>query len=124
MNLVASNTTNSSSWEEITRVVLHSSTIFIQIIASLAAIIVVMIVRKRRDLFIVVTLVGFFLSGLIQLIYPYCKAVNDESDYCTLGKIEWFAYFVTIGPFLYNLAHQAFSSQYLKTSMVLPRLLT
>ena len=123
MNLAASNETNSTSSWTIATDVIHSSTIFLQIFSSLAAIIVVMIVRKRRDLFIVVTLVGFLLNGLLGLGYPYCKATNDKADICTYGTVEWYEYVVTLGPFFYNLAHQAFSAQYLKTSMVLPRLL-
>ena len=88
--------------------------------ASLGTAVTVRYVRGRKDCFAVSSLACYVASSAILIYYcVYYYSHGAASDYP-----DWIEVSANLGNFCYLMAHWAFSAQYLKTSMVLPRLLT
>ena len=78
--------------------------------------------RKTRDLFAVISLTSYILASASLSIFTFVKFSKVQQD----PPEQVGQYLVSIeafGKFCYLIAHWAFSSQYLKTSFVLPSLL-
>ena len=88
-------------------------------VALLATIVVVCCVRRRTDCFIVVALTCYCISISFQVTYWYLAMSHDE-----IISLQWSIYLFLIEKPFYLTAHWAFSAQYLKTCLVLPRLLS
>ena len=85
---------------------------------SLFTFILVVFIRKRRDLFVVSALACYIVVSIIQVSFYIHKLVVDNGF-----AGNWEANLLAFGRFCYLIAHWTFSAQYLKTSMVLPRVL-
>ena len=88
-------------------------------VALIATIIVVCCVRRRTDCFIVVALICYCISISFQVTYWYLAVSHDE-----IVSLRLNIYLFLIEKPFYLIAHWAFSAQYLKTCLVLPRLLS
>ena len=88
--------------------------------ASSVTAIVVCCVRGRRDCFAISSLACYVASSAIFAYY----SIYNHSHEAAYDVPEWIEFLANLGNFCYLMAHWAFSAQYLKTSMVLPRLLT
>ena len=87
-------------------------------VVSLVAFILVVVVRKRKEYFIILTLAFYMVfSGVVSAI-----DIRDFSN--TEFHAEWMEYLLYFAQFLYMMAHWLFSSQYLRTSKTFPRLLS
>ena len=76
--------------------------------------------RQRYDQFAMVALVCYISSQLIYCVYTFGAYEDQNSS----PAPSWLSFFHMTANFLYLAAHWAFSSQYLKTSFVLPRVLS
>ena len=78
--------------------------------------------RKTRDLFAVVSLTSYILASASLSIFTFIKFSKvQQEDPEPVG--QYLMSLEAFGKFCYLVAHWAFSSQYLKTSHVLPSLL-
>ena len=93
-----------------------SSTILM--LALLVTIFIVFYRRRRTDCFIVVAISCYLVAITCRIIYAYYIMLDDLK----LTK-PWLVYLIMLEKPFYLTAHWAFSAQYLKTCLVLPRLL-
>ena len=94
----------------------------ILLVCSSITFLLVIYKRKTRDLFALVSLSSYVFASILLTIYTFVVYFDQgKPDY--LDTIRKFEVFESFGTFCYLLAHWAFSSQYLKTSHVLPSLL-
>ena len=90
----------------------------ILLVATLAIIVIVVFIRKRTDFFVISTLSCYLVSSIIVVIYSLYNHISKPES-----PITWLEYVQQFGRFCYMMGHWAFSAQYLKTKMVLPRIL-
>ena len=85
------------------------------LVASLTVFIQVVLIRQRREYFIVLTLSCYIIQSCVNTtlfaIYTSPNVVHDE----------WIIVLLSLGQFLSMMAHWLYSSQYLKTSKTFPR---
>ena len=94
--------------------VISDVTIFV---AAMIAIIVVIMIRRRTEAFIVLTLFCYWFMGLISIGHDVARHYYSDIP-------KSFGLVIAFSTFLYMMAHWFFSSQYLRTSKTFPRLLT
>ena len=85
------------------------------LVASVTVFIQVVLIRQRKEYFIVLTLFCY--------IFQSCVNTTIFTLYDTQLTLRdgWIEFLLSLGRFLYMMAHWLYSSQYLKTSKTFPR---
>ena len=86
----------------------------IVIIVSIGVLILVVFVRRRSDWFLVMTPLLLLLFAMCYIVFTYFRYTNIHSPYAFI--------FANLGNYFYIMAHWVFKVQYLKTSLVLPKI--
>ena len=87
-------------------------------LAALTILFVILFLRKRRELFLILTPLFFLLSDIANIIGFYYVLTTNDSSYPTPNLainilLASHIFFVLMG-------HQVFGAQYLRTSLILP----
>ena len=84
------------------------------LIASFSILILVTCKYKRRDFFLLAIPSLFFTRGLLQIPTNYVSLFTE-------GDEAWLPYLMSTS-YVYRIGHWLFSSQYLQTSIIFPKL--
>ena len=90
------------------------------LVGVIGTMVVAMFVRKRTDCFISVVLISYLISITMETMY-WALIVFVYTD--RVVPPRWLLFLEWLQKPIYIFAHWAFSAQYLKTCLVLPRLL-
>ena len=86
----------------------------IVVFVSIGVLILVVIIRRRTDWFLIMTPLLLFLYAMCYIVFTYFRYTNNHSPYAFI--------LANLGNYFYIMAHWVFKVQYLKTSLVLPKI--